>query len=68
MTGSSTLLSITDVSVEKVVRRKLFFFRAALDLFLVGSALCAYTVAISFIGLLLRNRTSRFRFCAVAAK
>jgi len=43
-------------------------FELVPDLFREGSRSCAYAIASWGMGLLLRNRTSRFRFCTVAAR
>jgi hypothetical protein len=59
----------TPVSVEKSRFTEMLFVPAGLWLFasLVFSGQ-VHAVAICGVGLRLRNRTSRFRFCAVAAR
>jgi len=58
-------LLLTGVPVEKLMVDKLFSLRLIRDL---GSSGFFYAVTSVDAGLLLMNRTSRFRFCTVAAK
>jgi hypothetical protein len=59
---------LTGVCVEKVPSPLRFSFGTFLCVFLVLWGLLTHAVAVWSSGLRVRNRTSRFRFCAVAAR